>query len=133
MSVVFGVLSLFVVGGVVWGIVAAARRQGGEPFPFETAVGAYACLLCIVGTAVMLTGVATAVKAGLGYARLGYSYRSYTFQQARTFDNDQQRLRYNRASDLLQGLTLGFIGALVAGAHAAIAFGTRRLRGGTAT
>jgi len=135
-----GLLPVLVLGALVWGVVTFVRRQSSEPFTLATAVAVYAQLLIIVGAVMALSGVATAVKAGLGYAELGYSYQSYlpplpppsfpSVQQPQPLQDEQQRNRHNRDADLLQGLTLGLIGMLVVGAHLGIARGTRHLRGG---
>jgi hypothetical protein len=77
MVVLFGLLPVMLLGALGWGVVALVRRQAGEPLTLPTAVAAYAQLLIIVGAVMALSGVATAVKAGLGYAELGYSYQSY--------------------------------------------------------
>jgi hypothetical protein len=140
MVVLFGLLPVMVLGALAWGVVALVRRQAGEPLTLATAVAAYAQVLIIVGVVMALSGVATAVKAGLGYAELGYSYQSYfpplpppsfpSVQQPQPLQDEQQRNRHNRDTDLLQGLTLGLIGMLVVGTHLAIARGIRHLRGG---
>jgi len=51
-------------------------------------------------------------------------------QQPQPLQDEQQRNRHNRDTDLVQGLTLGLIGMLVVGTHLAIARGIRHLRGG---
>ncbi len=126
MTALFFLLPLLIFGGLVWGIVAAVRRPAGEPFSVITAISAYAHLFIVVGALMAMTGAATAIKAGLGYANLSFSYET-----GRPYGPTIADRQHDRADDLVQGLTLLIVGAGVVAGHTAIARAVRRRRAGS--
>lgn len=128
MLAVYFLLPLLVFGGIVWGVVALVRRPAGEPFTLVTGVSAYAHLFVIVGALMLVTGVATSIKAGLGYADLQYAYR--TPPPSDRFGPNPAERRHARADDLVQGMTLTLLGGAVLAAHLLVAQNARRHRGG---
>jgi hypothetical protein len=107
---------LAILGLIAWGIVGVTRR-GGEPFTLATATALYARVMLIAGILMSLTGVGVLLKALFGFISLAYSYyptyNGYgpTPIPPSSFDVQQ------RSQDLVLGITLLAIGALVAGVH----------------
>ena len=120
MAVIGFLIPLAVLGLIAWGIVGITRR-GGEPFTLATATALYARVLLIAGILMSLTGGGIILKALFGFINLAYSYypiyNGYApsptgpFLPPSSFDVQQ------RSQDLVLGITLLAIGALVAGVH----------------
>jgi hypothetical protein len=124
---------------IAWAIVGFTRRGGGDPFTLASATALYARVLVIVGVVMALTGVGTILKASFGFINIAYSYYApqvYTpapspdnsgVAIAQSFDNlDQQR-----DQDLVLGITLLVIGALVALGHYYLARAVAHMAGGS--
>jgi hypothetical protein len=132
---VFGFLvPLAILGLIAWGIVGATRR-GGEPFTLATASALYARVMLIAGIVTSLIGVGIILKALIGFLNLAYSYYptysgygpSPTAQLAPPSSFDVQQ----RSQDLVLGITLLVIGALVSGVHRYLGRAVARMPGGS--
>jgi hypothetical protein len=120
---------------IAWAIVGVTRR-GGEPFTLATATALYARVMMIVGILMSLTGVGIILKAGFGFMNLAYSYYpAYTgyapspssAPPAPPSSFDVQP----RSQDLVLGITLLAIGALVAGGHLYLGRAVAHMPGGS--
>jgi hypothetical protein len=126
---------LAILGLIAWGIVGVTRR-GGEPFTLATATALYARVLLIAGVLMSLTGVGIILKALFGFVNVAYSYyptysgygpppSTAPFAPATSFDLQQ------RSQDLVLGITLLAIGALVAGGHLYLGRAVAHMPGGS--
>jgi hypothetical protein len=119
---------------IAWAIVGVTRR-GGEPFTLATATALYARVLLIGGILMSLTGVGIILKAGFGFINAAYSYyptySGYaplpTAPGAPPAGFDLQQ----RSQDLVLGITLLVIGALVAGGHLYLGRAVAHMPGGS--
>jgi hypothetical protein len=117
---------------IAWAIVGVTRR-GGEPFTLATATALYARVMLIVGILMSLTGAGTILKSGFGFISPAYSYYptysgyapSSTLLAPSSFDVQL------RSQDLVLGITLLVIGALVAGGHLLLGRAVAHLPGGS--
>jgi hypothetical protein len=122
---------------VAWAIVGFTRRGGGDPFTLASATALYARVLLIVGVVMGLTGAGTILKAGFGFINIAYSYYipqagpAYTSPDSNVailqFDFPDQQ----RSQDLVLGITLLVIGALVAVGHFYLARAVAHMAGGS--
>jgi hypothetical protein len=111
-------------------------RRGGEPFTLATATALYARVLLIVGILMGLAGIGIILKASFGFINLAYSYyptvtySGYaplpTGPVATPSSFDVQP----RSQDLVLGITLLAIGALVAGVHLFLGRAVAHMPGG---
>ena len=130
MSILGFLVPLAVLGLIAWAIVGITRR-GGEPFTLATATALYARVLLIAGVLMSLTGVGIILKALFGFINLAYSY--YPIYNGygpiptppSSFDVQQ------RSQDLVLGITLLAIGALVAGVHLVLGRAVAGMPGGS--
>lgn len=134
MAVLGFLVPLAILGLIVWGIVGATRR-GGEAFTLATATAIYARVMLIAGIVTSLVGVGIILKALIGFLNLAYSYYpayggyapSPTAQWVPLSSIDVQQ----RSQDLVLGITLLVIGALVAGVHRYLGRAVARMPGGS--
>ena len=130
MAVLGFLVPLAVLGLIAWAIVGITRR-GGEPFTLATATALYARVLLIAGVLMSLTGVGIILKALFGFVNVAYSYyptyNGYgpTPTPSSSFDVQQ------RSQDLVLGITLLAIGALVAGGHLYLGRAVAHMPGGS--
>src|SRR6267143_666424 len=112
-----------VLGLIAWIVVGFTRSRAAEPF--------------IVGVVMSLSGAGVVIKAVIGFINLGYSYYDYSsyakggppgFSGPPTTTIDQQR-----SQDLVLGITLIVVGALVAVAHFYLARAVASRPGGSPT
>lgn len=138
MGVLSALVALLLVGAIV--AIVVGRRRESAPWTLATFVGLYAYLLFAVGIVMAAIGAATVVRAGLGYVEPEYSYRRSTYFPIRTntepkeqfVAREDERIRRERAADLLRGITLLLVGGIVSAAHAAIARTATRAAGASA-
>ena len=134
MAVLGFLVPLAILGLITWAIVGVTRR-GGEPFTLATATALYARVLLIGGILMSLTGVGIILKAGFGFINAAYSYyptySGYaplpTAPGAPPAGFDLQQ----RSQDLVLGITLLVIGALVAGGHLYLGRAVAHMPGGS--
>jgi hypothetical protein len=128
-----------VLGLIAWAIVGFTRRGGGDPFTLASATALYARVLLIVGVVMALTGAGTILKAGFGFVHIAYSYYAPQVGPAYTSpDNGGGAIQYSfndmdqqRGQDLVLGITLLVIGALVAVGNYYLARAVAHMAGGS--
>ena len=127
-----------VLGLIAWAIVGFTRRGGGDPFTLASATALYARVLVIVGVVMALTGAGTIFKAGFGSINFAYSYYvpqvyapSPSPDSSAVIAQSSDNLDQLRSQDLVLGITLLVIGALVAVGHHYLARAVAHMAGGS--
>lgn len=138
MSTLSFLIPVAVLGLIAWVVVGFTRSRTAEPFTLATATAFYARVLFIVGVVMSLTGAGVVMKALIGFINVGYSYFDYSTNYAKgappgfsgppVTTIDQQR-----SQDLVLGITLIVVGALVAVAHFYLARAVASRPGGSPT
>ncbi|MGH7860882.1 MAG: hypothetical protein ACREOS_01455 [Candidatus Dormibacteraceae bacterium] len=131
----FGALvPLLIVLGIIWAIVAATRREPGEPFTLATAVALYARFGSIVTIAVGLGGIALAVKILISFIDPTYSYYALTCTAAPAgpYPNPcgTSDASFQRNQDLILAVVLIIAGSSLAAVHLGVGRAAGRLFGG---
>lgn len=130
MAVLGFLAPLAILGLIAWAIVGATRR-GGEPFTLATATALYARVMQIAGFLMSLIGVGIILKAVFGFMNPAYSYyptyNGYGPLPVPLSNFDVQQ----RSQDLVLGITLLVIGALVAGGHLLLGRALAHMPGGS--
>ena len=127
-----------VIGLIAWAVVGATRgRSGGEPFTLASATALYARVLMIAGAVMGLVGTGIILKAAFGFINLAYSYFTPQAGYAPNPVGSVGPLMANsyveqqRGQDLVLGITLLVVGALVAAGHYYLARAVAHMTGGS--
>jgi hypothetical protein len=122
MSTLGFIVPVAVLGLIAWIVVGFTRLRGAEPFTLATATALYARVLLIVGVVMSLTGAGVVIKALIGFINVAYSYFDYSISYGKGAPPGFQgppvaSIEQMRSQDLVLGITLIVVGALVAVAH----------------
>lgn len=134
MGVLGFLIPVAVLGLIAWVIVGFTRARGAEPFTLATATALYARVALIAGLVMGLVGVGIIVKAALAFINLAYSYYTPQVYPGKPLIDGglpPDYLTQQRGQDLVLGITLLVIGALVAVAHYYLARAVSGMPGGS--